>query len=133
MPRAKDNKDNLKIEVNETMAGEVRRIVVTIEAAAMTFSFADHLRERGAIGAVAAPLKQAVREAVQTYLDEPEQLIAGLTGQGQKKPGNGAKPKPNGVSSATMMTEEHAPETDMLSYALPAGQVGAPGEVAALR
>ena len=89
MPRAKDN---LKIEVSETTNRELRSITVTIQAPAQEFLLADLLRQRGAVGHVEAPLKAAVREALQSYLDGTEDLIAGLA-TGQKRNGNGAKPK----------------------------------------
>lgn len=89
MPKAKDS---LKIEVSETTSRETRNIVVTIQAPAQEFLLADLLRQRGAVGSVEMPLKQAVREALQSYLEGTEELIAGLAA-GQKRSGNGVKPK----------------------------------------
>jgi hypothetical protein len=89
MPKAKDS---LKIEVNETTTRELRSITVTIQAPAQEFLLADLLKQRGAVGSVDIPLKHAVKDAVQSYLETTEDLIAGLAA-GQKKGGNGAKPK----------------------------------------
>ncbi len=81
MPRVKDG---LRVEVNESTASELRTIVVTVTAPAQDFVLADLLRQRGAVGGVDAALKQAARDAVQSYLDGAEDLIAGVAA-GQKK------------------------------------------------
>jgi hypothetical protein len=83
---------NLKIEIEETTSDENRNITVTISAGAQEFLLADLLRQRGAIAGLEAPLKAAVRETVQGYLESAEELIAGIA-EVKKKGGNGAKPR----------------------------------------
>jgi hypothetical protein len=94
MPRVKDS---LRVEVQEETAGDVRTITVAITAPAETFLLTDLLRQRGAVGGVDAPLKQAVRDAVQGYLDGVEDLIAGVAA-GQKKAGKQPRKTTAGVT-----------------------------------
>lgn len=89
MPRAKDT---LRVEINETTADETRTISITITAPAQDFLLADLLRQRGALGALDAPLKQTVKETIQGYLDSAEELIAGVAA-GQRKGGANFKTK----------------------------------------
>lgn len=90
MPRTKET---LRIEVDERTAGQVKTIAVTVTAPAQDFLFADMLKERGATTAVEVLLKQAVKEAVQTYLDGAEDLVAGIAGRRRQGNGNGTKTK----------------------------------------
>ena len=125
MPKAKQA--TMRIEVIETTGADTRTIVVTITAPSQDFLLTDLLRQRGAVGSLEIPLKQAVSETVQSYLEGTEDLIAGIAA-GQKKATNGAKPKPkettngqgngavNGVNgqAVTMENDEAADEVLML-------------------
>lgn len=89
MPRAKET---LRVDVSENTTSETRTITVTITAMAQDFLLSDLLRQRGAVGSIDAPLKQAAREAVQRYLDATEEAVAGIA-VNQRKPNCSAKPK----------------------------------------
>lgn len=90
MAKAKDN--NIRIDVTEATANETRTVSITIQVSAQEFLLADLLKQRGAIGSIEGPLKQAVKETVQTYLDGAEELVAGLA-VSQRKVSNGTKAK----------------------------------------
>lgn len=102
MPKPKN--EGLKIDVVETTANEMRTITVMMTAPAKQFLFADLLRQRGAVEAIDAKLKQAMKEAVEAYLGEGEQLIADVV-MTQKKSANGANVK------GKPMTEENEART----------------------
>lgn len=89
---ASKTKDNVRVMVTEENGEEMRVITVTITAPAAEFILSDLLRQRGAVGPIDAPLKQAVRECVQSYLDGTEELIASLAAS-QKKTTASSKPK----------------------------------------
>jgi hypothetical protein len=93
-------KENLKIEVHEVTAGEVRTITVIIEAPAKDFLLPDLLSQRGAVSPFEVTLKQAVREATERYLAGTEDLIAGLAAS-QKSDAPASKPKLNGNGKGT--------------------------------
>jgi hypothetical protein len=96
MPRAKET---LRTQYHEQTEGEMRLITITVTGPVSEFLLTDVLRQRGAIPGPEAVLKQAVREALQQYLDGTEEMIASLA-SGVGKGSNGAKPKgPNGAES----------------------------------
>ena len=105
---------NLKVEVSEATAEDVRLINVAISASAAEFLLADLLRQRGAVGGVEALLKPAVKEALQKYLEGVEDLIAGV-----KKAGlNGkAKPKTASAEAASQAEPNHEPEEGRAAHA----------------
>lgn len=94
MPKAKDL---MKTDVVETTANETRTITVTMTALAQEFILSDLLRQRGAIGALETTLKQAMKAAVENYLEGAEDLIAGVV-TSQRKGGNGTKTKGKAMS-----------------------------------
>ncbi len=89
MPRAKET---MRIEIEESTSEETRTITLTIAAPAQEFLLADLLKQRGAMPGIETALKAAARETVQGYLENAEELIAGIK-DGQRKGSNGAKPK----------------------------------------
>lgn len=104
MPRAKDT---LRVEINEATADETRTITITITTPAQDFLLADLLRQRGALGALDAPLKQTVKEAIQGYLERAEDLIAGVAA-GQKKGGANFKTKTQNAPEEAAVSREPA-------------------------
>lgn len=91
-------KENLKIEVAQSTADELRSITVTIAGPEKEFLLPDLLSQRGAIQSVEEALRHAVREAIERYLRGAEELVAGIAAS-QKEPKAEAaapKPKPNG-------------------------------------
>lgn len=127
-------KENLKIEVHEATAGEVRTITVTIEALAKDFLLPDLLSQRGAVGPFEVTLKQAVREATERYLAGTEDLIAGLAAS-QKSDAPASKPKLNGNGkgvkstaskreAATTQTPAMPPEPEPISAAVTRSAAG---------
>jgi hypothetical protein len=93
-------KENLRIEVIQSTADDLRSITVTIAAPAKDFLLPDLLSQRGAVSPFEATLKQAVREATERYLAGTEDLIAGLAAT-QKADAPAAKPKLNGNGKST--------------------------------
>jgi hypothetical protein len=77
-------KENLKIEVTQSTAGEIRTYQITVNAPAQDFLLPDLLSQRGALESFEWTLKQSVRCATENYLARTEELIAGIAG-GQKQ------------------------------------------------
>jgi hypothetical protein len=90
MPRAKEN---LKIEITQSTAGEMRNVQITINVPAQECLLSDLLSQRGAIVPFEAMLKQAVKNAIEDYVARTEELIAGIAGD-QKPAELPSKPKP---------------------------------------
>ena len=119
----------------ETTTNEMRTIAVTMTAPAQEFLLCDLLKQRGVIGAIDATLKQAMRQAVQSYLEETEELISGVAIQ--RKGGNGTKAKgkamPDGNEVRTMNGNGNGMEQGIPMYAEPGKLEGDSSDVLSLQ
>ena len=71
--------ERIKVEVTDSIEGEIRRFGITLMAPSADFQLTDLLRQRGVIPSLDGELKQAVRVATENYLSGAEALISTLT------------------------------------------------------
>jgi hypothetical protein len=119
-------KENLKIEVTQSTADDLRIITVTIAGPDKEFLLPDLLSQRGAIQAYDETLRQAVREATEGYLRGAEELIAGIAA-GQKEPKAevaAPKPKTNGHEKNTSKRDAKSSEKPEKPTSKPINETG---------
>ena len=71
--------ERIKVEVTDSIEGEMRTFKIVVMAPNSDFQLADLLRQRGVIPPINGELKQAVKVATQNYLAGAEDRIATLT------------------------------------------------------
>jgi hypothetical protein len=70
--------ERIKVEVTDSLEGEMRTFRMILTAPNSDFQLADLLRQRGVIPPINGDLKQAVKVATQNYLSGAETLISTL-------------------------------------------------------
>ena len=70
--------ERIKIEVTDSLEGEMRTFRMILTVPNSDFQLADLLRQRGVISPINGDLKQAVKVATQKYLSGAEMLISTL-------------------------------------------------------
>lgn len=98
--------ERIKVEVTDSIEGEMRTFQISLRAPNSDFQLADLLRQRGVIAPLDGELKQAVKVATQNYFSGAETLISTLTKVSPATPesGNNKKRKDrhaNGTSSTS--------------------------------
>ena len=95
--------ERIKVEVTDSTEGETRTFKIVLRVPNSDFQLADLLHQRGVIAPLDGELKQAVKEATQSYLSGAEQLISTLgrasTGTPQA-PNNRRRKDPNAPRSS---------------------------------
>src|SRR5690242_1041488 len=71
--------ERIKVEVTDSIEGEMRTFKIVVMAPNSDFQLADLLRQRGVIPPINGELKQAVKVATQNYLAGAEERISTLT------------------------------------------------------
>ncbi|HKZ00899.1 MAG TPA: hypothetical protein VJ180_01590 [Pyrinomonadaceae bacterium] len=71
--------DQMKVEVKESIDGEVRTFIITLTGPAKEFLMADLLRQRKVIDPFNRQVKQTVRKAIERYLSTAETLVSTLS------------------------------------------------------
>jgi hypothetical protein len=92
--------ERVKVEVTDSLEGEMRTFRMILTAANSDFQLADLLRQRGVISPINGELKQALKAATQNYLSAAEGLISTL-----------AKPSTATPKTANNRTRKHRDAT----------------------
>ena len=71
--------ERAKVQVKESSTPDLRTFEITLTAPVSDFQLTDLLKQRGVIDGVEVQMKQAVKQALEEYLNSAETLIAGLS------------------------------------------------------
>ena len=71
--------ERAKVQVKESSNPDLRTFEITLTAPVSDFQLTDLLKQRGVIDGIEVQLKQAVKQALEEYLNCAETLIAGLS------------------------------------------------------
>lgn len=71
--------ERAKVQIKESSTPDLRMFDIKLIAPTSDFQLTDLLKQRGVIDGVDVQLKQAVKQALEDYLNSAETLIAGLS------------------------------------------------------
>ena len=71
--------ERAKVQIKESSTPDLRTFDIKLTAPTSDFQLTDILKQRGVIDGVDVQLKQAVKQALEDYLNSAETLIAGLS------------------------------------------------------
>ena len=71
--------ERAEVQVKESSTSDLRTFEITLTAPVSDFQLTDLLKQRGVIDGIEVQLKQAVKQALEEYLNSAETLIAGLS------------------------------------------------------
>src|SRR5215470_5955577 len=71
--------ERAKVQIKESSTPDLRTFEITLTAPASDFQLTDLLKQRGVIEGVEVQLKQALKQALEEYMNSAETLIAGLS------------------------------------------------------
>jgi hypothetical protein len=104
--------ERAKVQIRESSTADQRTFEITLTAPVGDFQLTDLLKQRGVIDGVDVQLKQAIKQALDAYLNSAETLIAGLSTNSPSPRKARASNTRNGASSQpnlqTTLTGENA-------------------------
>jgi hypothetical protein len=71
--------ERAKVQIKESSTPDLRTFEIMLTASVGDFQLTDLLKQRGVINGVDVLLKQALKKALEEYLNSAETLIAGLS------------------------------------------------------
>ena len=71
--------ERAKVQIRESSTPDLRTFDIKLTAPTSDFQLTDLLKQRGVIEGIDMRLKQAVKQALEAYLNSAETLIAGLS------------------------------------------------------
>ena len=71
--------ERAKVQIKESSTPDLRTFDIKLTAPTSDFQLTDLLKQRGVIDGVDVQIKQAVKQALDEYLNSAETLIAGLS------------------------------------------------------